>query len=200
MKREIAVSLGHRDEHGIAELLRGVLESLGEDVTRDGLAETPERVARMLLDATRERPMPALKVFDGPADPGGHAEMIMQDGIKFSSLCEHHLLPFAGEAIVAYIPNKSGKVVGLSKLARTVEWAATGFQTQERITTVIAQALERVLEPRGVAVLLRAEHSCMSVRGVRAHGAVTTTSKLTGAFYDDPRCRAEFMALAARPR
>ncbi len=123
-----------------------------------------------------------------------HDEMVLVKDIPFASLCEHHLIPFVGKAHVAYIPNADGRITGLSKLARLVEGYAKRPQVQERITTQVADTLERVLEPRGVLVVVEAEHLCMSMRGVNKPGAVTVTSAVRGAFRDDARTRAEAMA------
>jgi GTP cyclohydrolase I len=123
-----------------------------------------------------------------------HDEMVLVKEIPFASLCEHHLIPFVGKAHVAYIPNSEGRITGLSKLARLVEAYAKRPQVQERITTQVADTLERVLEPRGVLVVVEAEHLCMSMRGVNKPGAVTVTSAVRGSFRDDARTRAEAMA------
>jgi GTP cyclohydrolase I len=132
-------------------------------------------------------------------DAEGADEMIVQQGIPFAALCEHHLLPFLGTATVGYVPD--GRIVGLSKLARAVRHCARGFQNQERITRSVADLLERELRPRGVAVLIRAEHLCMSIRGVRAPGSMTTTNDLRGVFRaEDGLARAEFLSLAIEGR
>jgi GTP cyclohydrolase I len=175
---------------GIAALLDGC----GEDRTREGLAETPARVARFYRQWMAGDPF-TMTTFDAE----GADEMIVQQGIPFAALCEHHLLPFLGTATVGYVPD--GRIVGLSKLARAVRHCARGFQNQERITRSVADLLERELRPRGVAVLIRAEHLCMSIRGVRAPGSMTTTNDLRGVFRaEDGLARAEFLSLAIEGR
>jgi GTP cyclohydrolase I len=166
-----------------------LLTALGQDVTREGLRDTPARVASYLAQMLVPEPF-EFTTFDAE----GMSEMIVQADIPFYSLCEHHLLPFYGKATVAYVP--SGRIVGLSKLARAVRHCAAGLQNQERVTRNVADLLMRKLQPAGVGVVLRAEHLCMSIRGVQAPGVLTTTSCLTGPFLEDARCRAEFMALA----
>lgn len=170
-----------------------LLEYIGEDPAREGLVKTPARVTRALAEMTDGYCQDALEVlstsFDVPYD-----QMVVVTGIEFSSLCEHHLLPFTGEATVAYIP--SGAVVGLSKLARTVNIYAHRLQVQERMTNQIAQAIDSALRPQGVGVVLRAHHSCMGCRGVRKPAAQMVTSALLGKMRDLPECRAEFLHLA----
>ncbi len=170
------------------------LEALGEDPDRDGLRETPARVARA-----------ADEMFGGLlADPdevlsvmfeAGHDELVMVRDIPFYSTCEHHLVPFHGQAHVAYLPNTDGRVTGLSKLARLVDVCAKRPGLQERLTTMIADSLERALQPRGVMVVVEARHLCMEMRGVRKPGAMTITSAVRGAMQSDARTRAEAMAL-----
>ncbi|HEY9719995.1 MAG TPA: GTP cyclohydrolase I FolE [Trichormus sp.] len=186
------------DLNKIAQGVRLILEGVGEDPQREGLLETPSRVARMyqeLLYGTHEDPASEITcTFNEDTD-----EMILVRDIIFASTCEHHLVPFVGVAHVAYIP-KDGRITGLSKLARVVELASRRLQVQERMTSQIADALERVLRPGGVAVVLEAEHFCMSIRGVRKPGAKTVTSALRGTFRDDKKTRAEVMALIKRGR
>ena len=184
------------DEERIERAIHEILAAIGEDVSRDGIKNTPERVARMYAE-----------VFQGlaedPADhltvtfEAGHDEMVMVKDIPLYSMCEHHLVPFIGTAHVAYIPNDDGRITGLSKLARVVEGYAKRPQVQERLTTQIADAVERVLEPKGVLVVIEAEHLCMSMRGVRKPGTTTVTSSVRGLFRSDPRTRAEAMNLIA---
>ncbi len=173
--------------------VRDLLVAVGEDVDRDGLRETPRRVAQMyaeLLSGLDVDPDSHLEtVFS--AD---HDEMVMVRDIAFASLCEHHLVPFIGKAHVAYIPNPSGSITGLSKLARLVEAHSRRLQVQEQLTTAIAGSIERVLKPRGTLVVLEAEHLCMTIRGVRKPGATTITSAVHGLFRTDPASRAEAMA------
>jgi GTP cyclohydrolase I len=165
-----------------------ILKYLGEDITREGLRETPKRYIKFLNEFIEP------KVFNFTAfDAEETDEMIVQTGIPFYSLCEHHTAPFFGTANVAYIPN--GKIVGLSKLARTVDLYANRFQNQERITTQIAERLQQELNPKGVAVTLKAQHLCMCMRGVKKHDTWTLTSKMLGAFKDDEKARNEFLQL-----
>lgn len=163
-----------------------MLETLGEDASREGLKDTPKRVMKFYRQFLSPDPF-KFTTFDAE----GTDEMIVQRDIPFFSLCEHHLAPFFGVATVAYIPD--GKIVGLSKLARTVDLYARRFQNQERITSQIAERLMEELQPRGVAVTLKARHFCMEMRGVKTHDVHTITSKLTGFFKDDPKARAEYL-------
>jgi GTP cyclohydrolase I len=183
----MAVDLA-RVEKAVAE----ILEAIGEDPSRDGLAATPARVASMYAE-----------LFSGlEDDPGRHVtvtfaadhdEMVMVRDIPFASLCEHHLVPFIGRAHVAYIPNSDGRITGISKLARLVEGYARRLQVQERMTTEIADAIESALDPRGVLVVVEAEHLCMSMRGVKKPGTQTVTSAVRGLFRSDQATRAEAM-------
>lgn len=163
-----------------------ILEFIGEDPTREGLLDTPKRYIKFLKQFTDKEEF-NFTVFDGEH----YDEMIVQKDIPFFSLCEHHMAPFFGKATVAYIPDK--KIVGLSKLARTVRYYAGSLQNQERITTQVAERLQKELNPLGVAVTLSARHLCMEMRGVKTHDVFTTTTKLTGAFKDKPEARAEFL-------
>ena len=178
-----------RASAAVAELLAAV----GEDPGRDGLLGTPARVAQMyveILAGMDDDPAGHLEVtFD--AD---HDEMIMERDIPLQSLCEHHLLPFVGRAHVAYIPGNDGRITGLSKLARLVDGYSRRLQVQERLTSQVADTLQRVLQPRGVLVVVEAEHLCMSMRGVRKPGAVTVTSAVRGLFRESVATRAEAMA------
>jgi GTP cyclohydrolase IA len=207
--------------HQAMDAVRQLLDALGQDTAREGLADTPIRVARFLLQFCTPEPF-AFTTFDAE----GMDEMIVQAGIPFYSLCEHHMLPFFGTACVGYIPN--GRIVGLSKLARCVQFNAAGLQNQERITKAVAAQLMDALTvsrqernpsfdiwaegddqlvarppmikvadgPQAVGVVLRARHMCMEMRGVQAHDTWTVTSCLQGAFRTDNKARAEFMALA----
>jgi len=178
----------------VAETVRALLVALGQDVTSDGLRETPGRVARSYSELLGgyQCDVPALfKDFDS----GGYDQMIVLRGVPFYSLCEHHLLPFHGIASVAYIPG-NGRVVGLSKLARLVDAFARRLQVQERMTKQIADALKEHLAPIGWGVLVRAQHLCMCARGVRAPGSEMITSVMGGAFKDDRSARNEFLRLA----
>jgi GTP cyclohydrolase I len=173
--------------------VRELLAAIGEDPARDGLLRTPARVAEMyaeILAGIAEDPAHHLQVtFDVR-----HDEMIMERDIPIQSLCEHHLLPFMGRAHVAYIPGEDGRITGLSKLARLVDGFSRRLQVQERLTTQIADTLQDVLRPRGVLVVIEAEHLCMSMRGVRKPGTVTVTSAVRGQFRDSAATRAEAMA------
>ncbi len=178
------------DQPRVERLIRELLAAIGEDPSREGVVDTPRRVAEMYVE-----------LFEGiEADPGehlrvtfeaGHDEIVMVRDIGFTSLCEHHLLPFVGQAHVAYLPGPDGRIAGLSKMARLVEGYARRLQVQERMTTQIVEALERELAPRGSIVVLEAEHFCMSMRGVKKPGATTVTSAVRGIFRDDPAYRAE---------
>jgi GTP cyclohydrolase IA len=169
-----------------------LLSAIGEDVERDGLVNTPSRVASMyeeLFAGLHDDPARHLKVtFEA-----GHDEMVMVRDIPFASLCEHHLVPFLGRAHVAYIPAGDGRITGLSKLARLVDGFARRLQVQERMTTEIADAIDAVLSPRGVLVVIEAEHLCMSMRGVKKPGTVTVTSAVRGLFRSDAATRSEAM-------
>ena len=185
--------IGEFDEKRAEAAVRELLIAVGEDPDREGLAETLARVARAyreLLAGLRQDPEDVLTTtFDL-----GHDEMVLVKDIEIVSLCEHHMLPFHGVAHVGYIPAESGKITGLSKLARLVEVFARRLQVQERLTTQIADSLMRILEARGVIVVVEAEHMCMSVRGIRKPGAKTTTSAVRGQLRD-ATTRAEAMSL-----
>ncbi|OEV01811.1 MULTISPECIES: GTP cyclohydrolase I FolE [Streptomyces] len=181
------------DEKRAENAIRELLIAVGEDPDREGLLETPARVARAyreMFAGLNQRPEDVLTTtFDL-----GHDEMVLVKDIEVVSQCEHHLLPFHGMAHVGYIPSASGKITGLSKLARLVDVFARRPQVQERLTTQIADSLMRILEPRGVIVVIECEHMCMSVRGVRKPGAKTTTSAVRGQLRD-ATTRAEAMSL-----
>ncbi len=172
-------------ETAVGDLLRG----LGYDPTDESLAETPRRVARMYDEILTAKP------FESTTFPndGEYDELVVVRNIPFHSLCEHHLLPFTGVAHVGYIPGP--RIIGLSKLARVVDMYSRELQVQERMTAQIANWLEDALQPRGVGIVLEAEHLCMTVRGVRAPGSRTTTSSVRGLLRNDPRTRAEFLSL-----
>ena len=185
------------DQQRIQAAVRDILLAVGEDPDREGLAETPDRVARMYAE-----------MFAGlHLDPREHLrktftqkydEVVLVKDIHFASMCEHHLMPFTGRAHVAYLPN--GKIVGLSKLARVVEVLSRRPQVQERMTEEIADLLVEELGARGVAVILEAAHTCMTIRGVRKDSSVCTTSAMRGMFRDNPSTRAELMSLIYGPR
>jgi GTP cyclohydrolase I len=185
---------GGVDRPRIERAVREILIAIGEDPDRDGLVGTPARIANMyreLFSGLHEDPGRHLKItFEA-----GHDEMVMVKDITLFSTCEHHLIPWLGVAHVAYIPNLDGRITGLSKLARLVDGFARRPQVQERLTTQIADAVERVLEPRGVLVVVEAEHLCMSMRGVRKPGSTTVTSAVRGLFRDNEATRAEAMSL-----
>ena len=174
--------------------VREILAAIGEDPDRDGLLETPARVARMygeVCGGLREDPAVHLeKTFQVE-----HDEIIVVRDITFYSICEHHLIPFFGKAHVAYLPQKDGRITGLSKLARLVDGFARRPQVQERLTGQIADAIDEKLAPRGAAVVLEAEHLCMSMRGIRKPGASTVTSSMRGIFRSNPASREEVLKL-----
>lgn len=181
----------------ISAAVREILIAIGEDPDRDGLLDTPGRVARMYAEVfagMRDDPSAHLKVvFE--AD---HDEMVMVRDIALTSMCEHHLVPFMGKAHVAYIPGPDGRVTGLSKIARLVDAYAKRPQVQERLTAQIADELERTLQPRGVLVVIEAEHLCMSMRGVRKPGSSTVTSAVRGLFRESAATRFEAMRFVTR--
>lgn len=181
------------DRDLIAQGVRLILEGIGEDPDRSGLRETPQRVAEMYAELTSGmREDPRQHVIPLPGDK--HDEMVLVKDISIASLCEHHLAPFVGKCHIAYIP-KEGRILGLSKLARLAEAFSRRLQLQERLTTDIANTLYEGLKPVGVMVVIEAEHTCMTLRGVRKAGARTITSAVLGGFRNDPRTRAEAMAL-----
>ena len=188
-RERVAVAVDvQRVEKAVGELLAAI----GEDPDRDGLQETPQRVAAMyeeLFSGISDDPSRHVTVTFAEE----HDEMVMVRDIPFASLCEHHLIPFIGRAHVAYIPADDGRITGLSKLARLVEGFARRLQVQERMTSQIADAIEQRLGPRGVLVVVEAEHLCMSMRGVKKPGTLTVTSAVRGLFRSDPSTRAEAM-------
>lgn len=179
----------------IEAAVREILLAIGEDPQRDGLRDTPARVARMYAEVFSglNADLAAILNVTFPED---HREMVILRDIPFASFCEHHLLPFTGTAHIGYIPN--GRIVGLSKLARLVEAIARRPQVQERMTSLIADTVMDVIRPDGVAVLVESTHTCMTVRGVEKPGALMTTSAVRGGFRDRPETRAEFFALISR--
>jgi len=178
-------------------LIRRQLELLGEDPDRDGLAKTPQRVANALTWLTRGYDLDARRVIGDALFEETHESMVMVRDIELYSLCEHHMLPFFGKAHVAYIPN--GRIVGLSKLPRIVDVYARRLQVQERLTEEIAQAVEDVLRPKGVGVVVECFHLCMMMRGVEKQNSKTITSAVRGSFRADPKTRDEFLRLAHGP-
>lgn len=180
-----------RKSRTLEDVAAELLTLIDKDPGREGLADTPKRWAKAMRAMTTPGEF-NLTTFEND----GYSQMVVQEGISFFSLCEHHLLPFFGEAVVGYIPGP--RIVGISKLARTVEHFARGLQVQERLTEQIAGFLEARLEPKAVGVVIKARHLCQEMRGVEKVGTVTTTSALRGVFLDDPRARAEFLALGQK--
>ena len=184
------------DHDKIVKAVKDILEAVGEDTSREGLVETPERVARMygeVFSGLHDDPMRHLKIFN---EDDKNGEVVIVRDIPLYSMCEHHLLPFIGKCHIAYIP-KNGRIIGLSKFARIVDCFARRPQVQERLTSQIADFLYTNLEPMGVAVVIEAEHLCMTMRGARAAGICTQTSALRGIVRSDARTRNEVMTLLA---
>ena len=180
------------DKLKIEQAVRLLLEGIGEDITREGLIDTPDRIARMCEEIYgglgHEADQHLLKQF-----PVENNEIVLEKDITFYSMCEHHLMPFYGKAHLAYIPN--GKVTGLSKLARTVGVYSRRPQIQERLTVQIADALERTLDPKGIMVMLEAEHTCMTMRGIKKPGSKTITTVTRGAFTEDKELQKMFLSM-----
>ncbi|OLD39959.1 MAG: GTP cyclohydrolase I FolE [Candidatus Rokubacteria bacterium 13_1_40CM_2_68_8] len=186
------------DDGAIARLITELLKELGEDVQREGLDKTPERVEKALRYFTSGYEKDVKEVLNDAMFVEHYDEMVIVKDIDFASLCEHHLLPFIGKCHVAYMPNR--KIVGLSKIARLVEMYSRRLQVQERLTTQIANTLNEALQPRGVAVVTEAIHLCMLMRGVEKQNSKAITSAMLGAFRDRPETRAEFMELIKSSR
>jgi GTP cyclohydrolase I len=187
------------DRDKIVQAVRLILEGIGDDPDRAGIAETPRRVADMyeeIFAGIGKDPVELLTVVAG----AGHDEMIMVRDIPLFSICEHHVIPFVGKAHVAYVPNRDGRITGLSKIARLVDLLSKRLQVQERLTTEIADALDEAIQPRGVFVMIEAEHLCMTMRGVKKPGAITATSAVRGVFRSDARTRSEALELLRRGR
>jgi GTP cyclohydrolase I len=187
------VSVAPQFQDELSSLVARLLAGLGEDPDREGLVDTPERVARSLRHLTEGYDLDATDAIGDALFEQEYDEMVLVKDIQFYSLCEHHLLPFFGVAHVAYQPN--GRVVGLSKIPRVVDVYAHRLQLQERMTRQIAEGLERVTRPHGAAVVIEARHLCMEMRGVEKVGGQTVTSCMLGCFRDDARTRAEFLEL-----
>ena len=185
------------DRQRIEKAVREILEAIGEDPCREGLLDTPARVAAMyeeLFAGLHDEPDQHLSVTFAAE----HDEMVMVKDMALYSVCEHHLVPFLGKAHVAYIPNQDGRITGLSKLVRLVEWYSHRPQVQERLTTQIAAEIDRTLQPRGVLVVIEAEHLCMSMRGVRTPGTTTVTSAVRGLFRENVATRNEALDFIRR--
>ncbi|WP_229838960.1 GTP cyclohydrolase I FolE [Deinococcus piscis] len=177
---------------GLADLTHSWLAAIGEDPEREGLTRTPHRVAKAWAAMTAGYGQTLAQVVGEGVFAAEGSEMVIVKDIEFYSMCEHHMLPFYGRAHVAYIPDS--KILGLSKFARIVDLYSRRLQVQERITTQVAEAVEELLEPKGVAVLMEGVHLCMAMRGVQKQNSSTTTSAMRGLFRTDPRTRAEFMS------
>jgi GTP cyclohydrolase I len=175
------------------ELIRQMLAEIGEDPQREGLRRTPERVAESMAFLTQGYNRDLAAEINGAVFASEHREMVLVRDIDFYSMCEHHMLPFFGRAHIAYLP--AGKILGLSKLARIVDVFARRLQVQENLTTQIGQCLQDILDPDGVAVVLKAQHLCMMMRGVEKQNSLTVTSEMTGAFRDNASTRMEFLSL-----
>jgi GTP cyclohydrolase I len=187
---------GEREKPGgdrLPALVQSMLEELGEDPSREGLARTPWRVAESMRFLLSGYDLDVAQVINGAVFEESYEEMVVVKDIEVYSLCEHHLLPFFGKAHVAYIPD--GRIIGLSKLPRLVEVFARRLQVQERLTTEIAEAVDEVLAPAGVGVIIEAVHLCMMMRGVQQQNSRTVTSSMRGVFLGDPRTREEFLSL-----
>ncbi|HEY3266134.1 MAG TPA: GTP cyclohydrolase I FolE [Armatimonadota bacterium] len=172
---------------------REILTQIGEDPEREGLKRTPARAAESIRFLTRGYQEDVDALLEGAVFEEAHDDLVLVRNIEFYSMCEHHMLPFFGQAHVAYLPK--GRIIGLSKIARVVDVFSQRLQVQERMTRQISDALERAIQPRGVAVVVEARHLCMMVRGVQKQNAVMVTSRLSGEFRDDPRSRAELFSL-----
>ena len=182
------------DQAKIEQGVRLILEGVGEDPNREGLLETPARVARMYAEILQGMDQNAAEFFAVTFEEG-HNEMVLVKDIPFYSMCEHHMVPFFGRVHIAYIPGASGMICGLSKLARTVDTFARRLQVQERFTSQIADTLVECLEPNGVIVVAEAEHLCMSMRGIKKPGTQTVTSAVRGYFELSQKTRAEALGL-----
>lgn len=182
----------------IEALIEELLREIGEDPRREGLVRTPGRVARAFEFLTQGYQLDPQKILNDAVFEESYNEMLIVKDIDFYSLCEHHMLPFFGRAHVAYVPK--GRIVGLSKIARLVEMYSRRLQVQERLTNEIAHVIEKVLQPRGVAVIIEAQHLCMMMRGVQKQNSYAISSAMLGEFESDPKTRGEFVQLIHKPR
>ncbi len=192
-------SNGNFDRVELEATIRKLIELIGEDPESIELKATPKRVAEMYEEILSGRNVDPADILAETYE-ADHDEMVMVSGIRFSSMCEHHLLPFFGVAHVAYIPNLSGRIVGISKLAKLVEALAMRLQVQERMTKEIAESIVAQLKPQGVMVVVEAEHLCMAIRGVKSPGSKVVTSSVRGRFRKDPLTRSEALQLIGRER
>ena len=183
---------------GLQSLVEGILRAVGEDSKREGLLKTPERVEKSLKFLTSGYDIDVDKLVNDALYSENYNEMVIVKDIDVYSLCEHHMLPFFGKCHVAYLPQ--GKIIGLSKVPRLIDAYSRRLQVQERLTTEIAQCIQNIVKPAGVAVVIDALHLCMSMRGVQKQNSYTTTSSMLGCFKDDARTRSEFLSLLAPSR
>ncbi|MBQ0159660.1 MAG: GTP cyclohydrolase I FolE [Bacteroidales bacterium] len=188
------IKIDQYDDKCVAELAshyKEILRLLGEDPQREGLLKSPERIAKAMLFVTNGYDLDPEEILRSALFHEDYKQMVVVKDIEVYSMCEHHMMPFVGKAHVAYIPN--GTIVGLSKIPRIVDAYARRLQVQERLTREIKDCIQKTLDPLGVAVVIEAQHMCMSMRGVQKQNAITTTSDFTGAFMNDPKTREEFM-------
>lgn len=188
------IKIDQYDDKCVAELAshyKEILRLLGEDPEREGLLKSPERIAKAMLFVTNGYDLDPEEILRSALFHEDYKQMVVVKDIEVYSMCEHHMMPFVGKAHVAYIPN--GTIVGLSKIPRIVDAYARRLQVQERLTREIKDCIQKTLDPLGVAVVIEAQHMCMSMRGVQKQNAITTTSDFTGAFMNDPKTREEFM-------